>query len=190
MEDKKIKILIVDDDDSTRNLYADVFRNNNFEVVEAIDGLDGLDRAVKERPDIVFTGIIMPRMDGFGLIEELKKNVATSGILVVISSHMGREVDREKASQLGAKDFIARDLNTPNEVVKKILAIFNFTEYKLKFDIQGLDAPKIAEDFRLSHGFSCRYCEGESVLALKVSSASEREFAAKFVCLRCKKSII
>ena len=63
------KMLLVDDDVDTQSLYAEVFRAAGFEVREAKDGLEGLDMATAERPDVVFTGIIMPRMDGFALTE-------------------------------------------------------------------------------------------------------------------------
>src|SRR5665647_2104757 len=106
MENKKLKILIIDDDTETRNMYVEVFKKNDFEVEEAVDGMDGLEKTLKNIPDIVFSGIVMPRMDGFDLINSLKKNPATSQVPVVISSHLGKAEDEEKARGLGAKDFI------------------------------------------------------------------------------------
>lgn len=88
---KTKKILLVDDDEMIRGIYSEVFRNNGFEVEEARDGLEGLEKARSIIPDIIFTGIIMPKMEGFDLMEALKKNVATSQIPVFISSHLGRE---------------------------------------------------------------------------------------------------
>jgi len=87
----KTKILIVDDDVMTREMYVNVFKQSGYEVFEAGDGVDGLDVASRELPDVIFTGIIMPRMSGFELMEALRKAVATSKIPVVISSHIGRE---------------------------------------------------------------------------------------------------
>lgn len=55
MENKKLKILIVDDDVDLREMYAEVFSNSNYEVIEAEDGVEGLDKATKEIPDIIFT---------------------------------------------------------------------------------------------------------------------------------------
>lgn len=184
---KKIKILIVDDEDIIRGMYAEVFKKSGFEVTEAVDGVDGLDKATKNIPDIIFTGIIMPRMDGFALFEALKKNVATSSIPVVISSHMGREEDKKKAEELGIKDFIARDLNTPNQTVERIMAVLNIIEYKLKFQINELDALKLAQDMHFNEKFQCLDCGGEAIIALKLKDAQAQEFSAKIICSKCGK---
>jgi len=184
-EDKKIRILIVDDDDATRSLYTEVFKKHGFDVTEAVDGVEGLDMATKNVPDIVFTGIIMPRMDGFALMEALKKNMATSSIPVAISSHMGREEDQRKAKELGAGDFISRDMNTPNEVVERIKAVLNLTEYKIKFYTGELDAVKLASDLHFNENFLCVACGTEAILSLKLKDVASHEFSAKFICPKC-----
>ncbi|MBX4191817.1 MAG: response regulator [Candidatus Doudnabacteria bacterium] len=61
----KKRILVVDDDAVQKDLYSDVFKDKGYEVIPAADGLEGLEVALKEKPDLIFTGIIMPRMDGF-----------------------------------------------------------------------------------------------------------------------------
>jgi len=188
MNEKKLKILIVDDDESTRTIYAEVFKKHDFEVEEAADGVEGLDRATKNIPDIIFTGIIMPRMDGFALIEALKKNVATSQVPVVISSHMGREEDKNRAKEAGAKDFITRDFVTPNQAVERILAIFTAEEYKLKFSSNELDAPKLAKDMNFKENFQCPNCGGQLVLAVKIENVQTKEFSAKFICPQCNQA--
>jgi len=186
-EDKKIKILIIDDDDATRSLYSEVFKKHGFDVTEAVDGVDGLDKATKNVPDVVFTGIIMPRMDGFSLMEALKKNMATSNIPVAISSHMGREEDQKKAKELGAGDFISRDMTTPNEAVERIKAMLNLTDYKVKFYTNELDALKLAQDMHFNEKFQCTSCGAEAILSLRLKDVSSHEFLAKFVCPQCKK---
>jgi len=185
--DKKYKILIVDDDEPTRTMYAEVFHKKGFEVAEAKDGVDGMDKATKDVPDVIFTGIIMPRMDGFGLMEALKKNVATSDIPVVISSHMGREEDQKRAQEMGAKDFITRDFNTPNQVVERISAIFNSKAYRIKISSSELDAPQLSKDMHLKENLKCAACGGELVLELKPSDVKNNVFFAKFTCAQCGK---
>lgn len=188
MAEKKIKILIVDDDEITRAVYAEVFRKEQFAVLEAVDGLEGLDMATKEMPDVIFTGIIMPRMDGFALMEALKKNVATSRIPVLISSHLGREEDQKKANELGAKDFIVRGFYTPNEVVERVKALFNLGEYRLRINITAPDAQELAKDMHIDEKFLCEDCGGELVLALKFSDLKNHVFSARFVCSKCGKA--
>jgi CheY-like chemotaxis protein len=123
-ENKKYKILVIDDDTLTREMYSERLQQEpNFDVVTAEDGLAGLDAMIKDKPDLVFTGIIMPRMDGFQLIESMKKDVNLSEIPVIISSHLGRQEDKDRAKELGIEHFIVRGENSPNYVVNLISSL-------------------------------------------------------------------
>lgn len=183
--EKKYKILIVDDDDAVRNLYVEVFNGKGFEVIEAVDGLDGMEKALANLPDVIFTGIIMPRMDGFNLNEALKKNVATSNIPVVMSSHMGREEDRKKAVETGIKDFFVLDLVTPKEVAARVLALFDSEKYKLKLNIVDKDAVRLIQDLKLKESFLCANCGEELILDLKITDLEKREFSGRIICSKC-----
>lgn len=185
METIKTKILIIDDDEFTRTMYVEVFRREGFDVEEAVDGADGLDKAIAHTPHVIFTGIIMPRMDGFSLMEALKKNVATSNIPVAISSHMGRREDQAKSQSLGAKDFISRDMTTPNQVVERIRAILNLDSYKIKFSSAELDAQTLASEMHFDPKFRCKGCGEDLVLSLIARDLKSREFSARFVCAKC-----
>src|SRR3989338_7297454 len=70
----KSKIILVDDSDQKRATYSDKFKSEGFEVFEAVDGKKGLELIKEKKPDLIFTGIDMPEMDGFTMIRELKKN--------------------------------------------------------------------------------------------------------------------
>jgi PleD family two-component response regulator len=183
--EKKYRILIVDDDLSIRSLYSDIFKSEGFEVIEAVDGVDGLDKATKELPDIIFTGIIMPRMDGFGLMEALRKNVATVKIPIVVSSHMGREDDKKRALELGADDFFVWGMITPKEVVVHIISLLEGKEYKLKLNGSELDIYRLIDDLGYGRHFSCPECGEELVLKLKFLNAAKNEFRAKIECPKC-----
>ncbi|MFC1756322.1 PleD family two-component system response regulator [Patescibacteria group bacterium] len=189
MKKGKSKILIVDDDTQTREIYADVFKNKGFEVHEASDGLEGLDIASSKTPDIIFTGIIMPRMDGFALMESLKKNVATSNIPVVISSHMGREVDQQKAIKMGAKAFIVRDMTPPNDVVEKIMAILGgVQEYRIEFNHETPDAQKLMQYLNLNKSYQCPKCGKDYILRLELANDKDSTFQVEAICPECKQN--
>jgi PleD family two-component response regulator len=181
----KIKILIIDDDEDVRTMYTEIFRREGFMVYEANDGVSGLDRATKETPDVIITGIIMPRMDGFALKDALAKNVNTANVPVMMISHMGREEDKEKAEKMGVKDFIVQGMVSPNQVVEKVRTLFSAGDYKIKFNISELDAPKLANDFHLGEKFQCKNCLTEMELKLKPTDIKNHEFSAKFVCPNC-----
>ncbi len=114
------KILVADDDFEQRNLYVELFRDKGFSVISANDGLEALDKALKEKPDLIFTGIVMPRMDGFELIRNLRSNVATAKTPVVMFSHLGREEDRQKAMALSGVDFMVKGYDTPSAIFQKV----------------------------------------------------------------------
>lgn len=187
MENKNLKILLVDDDIETREMYAEIFQNANYKVMQANDGVEGLDLASREIPDVVFTGIVMPRMDGFGLMEALKKTVTTANIPVVICSHMGREEDQKRANLLGAKDFIMRDITPPREVLKRVNALFlkEGKTYQVEFNPFSLDSQKIALELGFNQNFSCLDCGEKTVLTLKLTKPKDRIFEAKFICPKC-----
>jgi two-component system chemotaxis response regulator CheY len=182
--DKKRKILLVDDDIPTRELYANVFKDAGFEVIEAEDGLEGLDKAIKELPDVVFTGIIMPKMEGFQMMEAMKKNVATANIPVLVSSHMGKEEDRQKANVLGARYFVVRGFSTPREVVEKVNSLFlGGSEYRLEIDGYSLDAQKLSHDFGLNN-LKCPECDKKLIVKLIVGENKE-EMKVNLICPSC-----
>ena len=187
MENRKIKILIVDDDVELREMYVEIFQNANFEVIEASDGVEGLDNATKEIPDVIFTGIVMPRMDGFSMIESLQKTVMTSAIPIVISSHMGREEDKLRATKLGVKDFIVRGTTRPIEVIERISSLFTEAgkEYRLEFNPYAQDAQNLAKDLNFQASYLCLDCSEKLVLNLKLTNPKDRIFEAKFVCPKC-----
>lgn len=184
--DKKIKILIVDDDKEAREMYVGVFKKADFDVTEAMDGVEGLDKATTENPDVIFTGIIMPRMDGFSMMEALKKNLATVNIPVIISSHMGREEDRQKANVLGAKYFIVRGFTTPKELVEKTRSLFlGGKEYRLEINNFSLDAQKLAKDLGLNSNFQCLECDEKLILKVVSKDAKEEGLSANLICPSC-----
>jgi DNA-binding response OmpR family regulator len=168
-------------------MYVEIFQNANFEVIVAADGLEGLDKATKDLPDVIFTGIVMPRMDGFSMIESLQKTVMTATIPVVISSHMGREEDRIRATKLGVKDFIVRGTTRPIEVVERISSLFTEAgaEYKIEFNPYTLDAQKLAKDLNFQASYLCLDCSEKLVLDLKLTNPKDRIFEAKFICPGC-----
>lgn len=179
-----IKVLLVDDDTESRSLYADSLRAVNFEVIEGNDGLEGLELATKHLPNVIVSGIIMPRMDGFQFTEALRKNVATNQIPIFFLSHLGREEDQKRAGELGVKNFLLRDMTTPNDMIEAINALFFSHTYVLGIDSFSFDAEKFAKDFNLDTDFLCSKEKpgGRITLTLKKSKGEDRHFDAEITC--------
>ncbi len=95
----------------------------NFEVVSAFNGEEGLKKIKEEKPDFVLLDIVLPGIDGFEVLEKLKNDKETAGIPVVILSNLGQKDDIEKGFKLGAEDFLVKAYFTPGEIVEKIRAI-------------------------------------------------------------------
>lgn len=180
-----VKLLLVDDDANTRALYVESLRAVNFDVREGSDGLEGLKIANEFIPDIIVTGIIMPKMDGFSFANELKKNVATASISVVFLSHLGREEDKARAMSMGAKDFLIRDMTSPNDMIERLNTILTSKEYVLGIDPFNFDAAKFARDFNLNPDFVCseKKAGGRVALKLRKRSAGAEFFEAEIICV-------
>jgi len=182
---KKPKILIVDDNDVIRETYVQVFKQKGFDVLSAIDGVEGVDFATKEIPDVILTGIVMPRMDGFQLIKTLQENVQTKNIPVAILSHLGREEDRKKAQELGINEFIVQGSSSINEIVEKIKSLMkkDGESFRLSFDPYAWDAPRLATTLQ-SKSFNCPSCQQKMIL--EVSPRAEGGgFNAILKCPKC-----
>lgn len=182
--DKKFSILIVDDEVNTRELYADVFREAGFEVTQASDGLEALEALQKPEaihPDIIFSGIIMPRMDGFALLEALKRNVSTASIPVVFSSHLGRIEDKKRAEELGAAGFFVLGMISASDVVAAINALLFGGEYVVMIEAHSESATRLAQDLGIPTSLVSN--EGRYALRLRVKDLQKKTFDAELVMI-------
>jgi len=117
-------ILIVEDDTILRDLISQKLRKeNDYEIVEAVDGEEGLKKAREVKPDIILLDLILPGIDGFGVLEQIKKDPEIAKIPVVILSNLGQKEEIEKGMSLGATDFLIKAHFTLSEIVKKIKII-------------------------------------------------------------------
>lgn len=111
---------MIEDDIFLRKVYRDKLQRSGFEFVEAINGEEGLNKVVSEKPDLVLLDIILPRKNGFDVLREMKDNQETRGIAVVILSNLGQEADIKRGMALGANDYFVKTEVTLEEVVARI----------------------------------------------------------------------
>src|SRR3954452_141367 len=112
------RILVVDDDDAIRNTLAQHLTLHGFDVIGARDGAEAFDRFSASKPDLVLSDLAMPRADGFALIQRIRANSATP---VVVLSVRGGDVDKVRALDLGADDFVVKPFSTP-ELLARVRA--------------------------------------------------------------------
>lgn len=121
-----MKILIADDDSFFRNFYSTKLKEYGFVIETAVDGEDTLKKLKSFRPDLLFLDIIMPNIDGFSVLEQLKKDTDLKNIPIIVFSTLGQEEDIKKANHLGVNYYINKSyfdfpnmLKKINEVLKK-----------------------------------------------------------------------
>ena len=117
------KILIIEDDKFLRDLIVQKLQREGYVVVEATDGEEGVKKAQGEQPDILLLDLILPEIDGFMVLEQIKKNPKTKDIPVVILSNLGQKEDIDRGLRLGAADFLIKAHFTPGEIIEKIRVI-------------------------------------------------------------------
>src|SRR5262245_42495440 len=96
------KVLVIEDDLLMLRLYERTLQLENFQVITASRGKEGLEKAVSEKPDLVLLDIMMPEMNGIQVLDEMKKNPLLTHIPVVMLTNLTTEEDREEAMKRGA----------------------------------------------------------------------------------------
>ncbi|HWZ90590.1 MAG TPA: response regulator [Polyangiaceae bacterium] len=115
----KLRVLLVDDSALIHKHTVPLLTAAGYDVSEAWDGAEALERLKVERADLVLTDVEMPRMDGYALCEALKNDPATEGIPVIICSSLGEASDLERGFDVGADDYLVKPV-VPEELVSRL----------------------------------------------------------------------
>lgn len=114
------KILLIEDDSFLAGMYATKLKLEGFKVLLAASGEKGLVLAKKEAPDLILLDIVLPGIDGFAVLQELKKAEGTKKIPVIMLTNLSESNDVEKGLSLGAVDYLIKAHFMPQEVIEKI----------------------------------------------------------------------
>ena len=114
------KILFIEDESALQKTFGDILKSKGYGVLKALDGESGLRSAKGERPDLILLDLILPKMDGFEVLKELKENEETKNIPVIILTNLEETEDIQKALELGATTYLVKSSYTLEEVVNKI----------------------------------------------------------------------
>lgn len=142
MGSQQKRILVVDDNRSVVMLTEGVLRNEGFQVSTAFDGIDGLEKAVREKPDLIILDIEMPVMDGYEVCRRLQQNAPTAKIPILMLTVRGqldtvphqdkrtyesRLAERNRGFEVGAIEFMSKPVQAKTLVaqVKRILWIYS-----------------------------------------------------------------
>ncbi len=117
---KQKVILIVEDDNLLSNLYYRKFEAEGFAPMIAHDGQEGLKLAETKVPDFILLDNMLPKLNGLEVLAQIKKNPLLKDTPVVILSNLAFAEERDRALELGAKEYLAKAGQTPEAVVEKV----------------------------------------------------------------------
>ncbi|UCG66913.1 MAG: response regulator [Deltaproteobacteria bacterium] len=127
MEEKKTKVLVVDDEPDVVEMLKMVLENASYEVVSAFDGRRGIEKAKKEKPDVIVLDLMMPEMDGFEACKAMKHDPELKRVPILVLTAIGQHISHTKyARDLGlgleSDDYIDKPVD-PTVLLKRIATL-------------------------------------------------------------------
>ncbi len=121
--DKK-KILLVDDEEDVLRTVGFRLQSSGYDVVTASDGMEGLEKAHSEKPDLVILDLMLPKMDGYKVCAFLKKDTRYRKIPIIMFTAKAGDLDKKLGLEVGADAYIMKPFEPPElvEAVEKLLA--------------------------------------------------------------------
>lgn len=114
------KVLIVEDDRDVSRVYEIKLAQLGVETILTTDGEEGFEKISSEKPDLVMLDLMLPKKDGFWVLEEMKKDPELSKIPVIALSNLGQDQDRERVFELGAKEYLIKPNTSIADIMEKI----------------------------------------------------------------------
>jgi DNA-binding response OmpR family regulator len=197
----KGKVIIVEDEAAFRNIFKDLLESDGYNVLTAEDGESGWLLTRTEIPDVVLLDLALPRLHGFEVLKNIRTDVATKDVPVIILTVVGEQENVKKGLKLGATDYLVKGFYSPREILVKINEILNKDQqtssgpsrniktYKLSVKERKLDAARLEQEIGLSVLFSCSVCS-ESVVQELIPDNKRTDghwFSTHFICPNCKK---
>lgn len=120
MSQKKQKILMIEEDYFLRKIYKNKLTSLGFEFIEAINGEEGLNKLISEKPDLVLLDLILPKKNGFDVLIEIRKNKELKDTLVIILSVLSQKSDMKRGLDFGAQEYLVKSEMSLSDVVDKV----------------------------------------------------------------------
>lgn len=120
------KILLVEDDSNLREIYGARLEAEGYTIIAASDGEEALAVAVRERPDLIISDVMMPKISGFDMLDILRTTPETKDVKVIVMTALSQEEDRTRGENLGADKYFVKSQVTLDDVVvtvKELLSV-------------------------------------------------------------------
>jgi len=131
-EQPKTRILIVDDNPTLLEMYKARLESGGYDVVTALDGEQALSKAIDYLPHCILLDIMMPRVNGFDVLENIRSTAETKNIPVIMLTALVQESNKQKGIEEGADDYIVKSETMPGEVIVKIEEVIKKRKEKLE----------------------------------------------------------
>jgi CheY-like chemotaxis protein len=189
------RILVVEDTELLRRIYHDKLAQEGYRVLTACDGLDALSVIHANPVDLILLDLIMPRMGGLDVLENVKADPRTASIPVVILTNLGEESAIERAVELGAVDYLIKNSAKPADVAEKIRLVLDnlgssavgSATFNLAVKDREADADSFIAHAKLPRRFWCPACEVELALEMVPNGARAGWYDAHVVCPKCRR---
>jgi DNA-binding response OmpR family regulator len=119
MTDTK-KVMIVEDDEYISKVYEIKFAKEGIAISIARDGEEAVKKITEEVPDLILLDLMIPKKDGFAVLEEIKKKPKLAKIPVIVLSNLGQATDIERVKKLGANEFLVKVDHPIQDVINKV----------------------------------------------------------------------
>ncbi len=120
------KVLVVDDKEANRSVLSNLLAPLGFEIVEAVDGQDSIDKTLQHKPDIILTDLVMPVMDGFEACRRIKRIPEYKDIIVIVISASVFECNKRQSAEAGCDDFLSKPVRA-DELLKLLEKFLQLT---------------------------------------------------------------
>lgn len=114
------RILVVEDDEALGNVYQTRLEEEGFEIRLVTNGEDALAAALSFKPDLVVLDVMMPKVNGFDVLDILRNTPETANLKVIMLTALSQESDKERADSLGADDYLVKSQVVITDVVERI----------------------------------------------------------------------
>ena len=114
------KILFIEDEDALQKAVKFILENNGYDFLSALDGEIGVVLAKTEKPDLILLDLILPKINGFEVLESLLSDESTKNIPVIVLTNLEGSADVEKALSLGAKTYLVKSNYSLGDILEKV----------------------------------------------------------------------
>ncbi len=125
--EKKIKLLFIEDDTDLVYIYSKAFEKDNFVVINAYNGEDGLTKAKDSLPDVILLDIMLPGMNGLDVLKELKTTSSTMSIPVILLTQLSDDTSVKEGFARQASGYLVKAFQNPSQIVQEVYKILKIS---------------------------------------------------------------